>query len=294
MFFTQMVWFESWILRSKEEISQRKTRGFYCFRNETLTTMDSYFWVDCVFIPIVLAIAVFHLLYALHASKVIYFNVAAFKSLFCEMENEPSSKTDLQFLIDQITYLFIFNTSLFMLFVSYHKTLGSPAVLNAVMLLTYILALPTAISLICGTYIMNYLKGDSASNSILYAGVFDIANFFGFFKRFLIQFVRYVLISIKIAIFNFFVGDCVRDIKMWDEIFYNVWTDWHILPIDFALCLRSKFLDIMHYLWELTNIFIIYYAQLGAFVIVLIWLLKALYASAWPIIKFIWYKHLRK
>jgi len=36
---------------------------------------------------------------------------------------------------------------------------------------------------------------------------------------------------------------------------------------------------------ELANIFIVYYAQLGAFTPVLFWLLKALYATAWPIIK---------
>jgi len=145
---------------------------------------------------------------------IVYFNPAAFKALFVETENEIGSKTDMQFMIDLITYSFLINSSILFILLEYHKTLGAPAVLNATMLITAILTLPTAISLLCGTYIMNYLKGESSSNNVLYAGIFDFANFFGFFKRFAVQFVRYVLITIKIAAFNYFVGESLRFIKM--------------------------------------------------------------------------------
>jgi hypothetical protein len=61
--------------------------------------------------------------------------------------------------------------------------------------------LPTAISLIFGTYILNYLKGDTEGNSLLYAGLFDLTTLFGFIIRFLIQTIRYALVYIKMCLY---------------------------------------------------------------------------------------------
>ena len=42
---------------------------------------------------------------------------------------------------------------------------------------------------------------------------------------------------------------------------------------------------VLDFVGELANIFLVYYAQLGAVVLVLFWLLKALYSTAWPIVQ---------
>ena len=170
--------------------------------------------------------------------------------------------------------------------------MASPVVVSTIIMLIYILAIPATISLIFGTYIMNYLKGDSNSNSLLYAGIFDIANFIGFFQRFVVQFIRYVLIFIKISLFNFFVDhvfEHARLLSILDErVQFDKWCITRAVDEVFILIRES-----IHALFELTNIFIIYYAQLGAFVIVLFWLLKALHSSAWPIVKYKWFNNKR-
>jgi len=69
---------------------------------------------------------------------------------------------------------------------------------------------------------MNYLKGDSSANDILYAGIFDIATFFGFFKRFLIQFIRYVLITIKVILFSTWVRHIVSSHSFMKMMLANI------------------------------------------------------------------------
>lgn len=291
MFWTSLL--NATIFYSKEELQHVDQIGLFCIRGGYFQGVDICYWTNYVILPTLVGLYLCCVLYALHVHKVIYFNTAAFVSLFYETENEPSSKTDIKMLIDQLTYSTAISITAFVCLFTFPETFGSASVLNATMMLVYILAIPTVVSLIFGTYVMNYLKGDTSSNSVLYAGIFDLATFFGFFKRFLIQFIRYILISVKVVFFNVFVDRTIIRGRYLMQVDRTKSWDWDPLYWEFCSCVHELGADIIHAVWELTNIFIIYYAQLGAFVIVLCWLLKALYATAWPIIKHIWYKNKR-
>ena len=141
-------------------------------------------------------------------------------------------------------------------------------VVNTISLMVIVLALPATLSLLMGAYIMNYLKGDSNSNSVLYAGLFDLASLFGFFKRFSVQFIRYILITAKVALFYHFVlksfkGGLLtcqfRSEKNINGGFVQTLLD----------SLNYYKIYAIEFIAELFNIFIVYYAQMGAFVIVL-------------------------
>lgn len=87
----------------------------------------------------------------------------------------------------------------------YPQYAASQMVWNTVLWSIYVLLIPAVIMSIFGGYFLNYIKGDSSSNSNALNIIFDFANLFGFIKRFLIQIVRYILITVKIGLFLIFM-----------------------------------------------------------------------------------------
>lgn len=219
--------------------------------------------------------------------KNVDWNKAAFTGLFYESENEPSSANDYKLLCDQMVILCTFVVSGVLFLYRYPQYASSPMVWNIVLWSIYILILPTFIMVIFGAYFLNYLKGEGNSNNGAVNSVFDFSNLFGFLKRFAIQMIRYFLITIKIGLFLMFMeGDFVlnRRLDMLDEVHAKV----PAYPIFMVNMVFFLFREALHVLVELANAFVVYYSQLGAFVIILFWLLSALFSNSWGIVSLLW------
>ena len=200
-----------------------------------------------------------------------------------------SSVEDIELLKQKAIVSALFYLGLFKVLYTYHKLIGTSIALSTTALCVTVLALPTTLSLVFGAYITNYLKGDAEANSLLYAGIFDVTTFLGFFKRFAVQMVRYVLVTTKLYLFDRYVYGSIRGTTLGLDLYME--------RRDIGGLLTHISEDVSYYIiyscefvGELANIFIVYYAQLGAFTLVLFWLLKALYATAWPIIKTLWFR----
>lgn len=207
--------FDRTIFRTKAELEANQADGIYCFRNDWFSGVNSGFWIEVIFVYSWFFIAFLYLLVLLHANKIIFINTTAIVSLFYEVENEPGSGTDSKLLLDQLVYSSILSLTMLSIILMLPTITGSAFVLNSIVLLATVLLIPFAVASLFGSYITNYLKGDTESNSTLYAGVFDLATLFGFFKRFLIQFVRYVLVTAKVVLFSVGLGEFLNKSKLW-------------------------------------------------------------------------------
>jgi len=142
-------------------------------------------------------------------------NTAALLGIFFESEGEVSSTTDIKLLIDQVVMSATFFTMVGLILFNYPTAIACPATINTVTWAVYIVSAPTAASVIFGSYILNYLKGDSGSNSLLYGGVFDLAALFGFFTRFTVQTIRYIMVYVKMCLYVICMEDTIiRDIRI--------------------------------------------------------------------------------
>ena len=195
-------------------------------------------------------------------------STAALTGLFSEVEGEPSSATDTKLLMDQVKLAALVFTFLGLLLFHYPHVFASPAVINVITWLVYILLLPTAASVLFGSYILNYLKGDTDSNSLLYAGIFDLAAVFGFITRFLVQLIRYALVYAKMVLYMLFMELTYlnplhifvysRPEGTWRNLFTCIYDD--------ICAVISKF---FHTVFDIFNIIIVHYTQLGALTLVL-------------------------
>lgn len=216
-------------------------------------------------------------------TSILYFNFSK------ESENEPGSIDDISLVKNNVIFFIALYAIVLKVFFFKPTVIASPLIMHTLFLASIIFFFPATLSLLFGAYIMNYLRGDSNSNSNLYAGVFDLANLFGFFKRFCVQFIRYVLITVKIALFYHFVLKSIKGKLL--EV--NIKSS-RVIIDGFKSTVLSDIkvytIYLFEFIAEIFNIFVVYYAQMGAFCIVLFWLLKALYSSAWPVIKIVWFK----
>ncbi len=246
--------------------------------------IDSMFIAEFIYVPALAIGYVLLGLYNLDRHGIITVDFTWGFTIFTESESEISSIEDIELLQQKAMVSSMFYLGLFKVLYTYHKAIGAPIVLSATMLCVTVLALPTTLSLVFGAYVTNYLKGDAEANSVLHAGVFDLTTFLGFFKRFAVQMVRYVLITTKLYLFDKYIYGSIRGTTLGLDLYME--------RRDIGGLLTHISEDISYYIaytcefvGELANIFIVYYAQLGAFMLVLFWLLKALYATAWPIVK---------
>ena len=72
-----------------------------------------------------------------------------------------------------------------------------------------------------GTYILNYLKGDSDANNMLYAGIFDLSALISFIIRFLVQLVRYFFIYVKMNLYVICTEEMFKTKEALDRILKN-------------------------------------------------------------------------
>ena len=221
-------------------------------------------------VPIVVFCIAFMYMYAICFFYAIEgtLNMAALTGLFYEVEGEPSSATDTRLLIDQVALASTLFITVFAILIEYPKEIACAATINTVTWCIYIVSLPSAISLIFGTYILNYLKGDSDSNSLLYAGLFDLTTLFGFITRFIIQTIRYALVYAKMCLYviclekTLIVAVRIDELllvrerpmgtfnRMFDDLFWNI-------------------RNIYKVIFDVFNIIIVHYTQLGALTLVL-------------------------
>jgi len=77
---------------------------------------------------------------------------------------------------------------------TFPEQIASPRVIKNVTWAVYILVLPTTLSILFGKYTLNYLKGDSAGNRTLYAGIFDLFVLFKVILHLSLQLLRGFLV----------------------------------------------------------------------------------------------------
>ena len=145
--------------------------------------------------------------------------------LFYQSEQEPANLVDTNTLVSQI----LFSSSIVLLsgwlLYRFPEHIASPAVINTVTWAVYLLILPATLSLLFGTYILNYLKGDSDANSMLYAGIFDLSALISFIIRFLVQLVRYFFIYVKMGLYVICTEEMFKTKEALDRILKNYPSD---------------------------------------------------------------------
>jgi hypothetical protein len=241
----------------------------------------------CWTISIFFAAAWLHTIYRFFLKDHINFTILF--GLFYQSEQEPANLIDTKTIVSQI----IFSSSLIMLvgwfLYRFPEQIASPTVLNILSWAICLLTLPALLSILFGTYILNYLKGDTESNSMLYAGVFDLSALLSFVIRFFVQLIRYVFIYAKMGLYLVCTEEMFRTKEVLDRIFKNQPSD-VCLPLQIFDDICGVYYSLWHVVFEICNVVIVYYTQLGAFSLILFWLLKALYSHALPIVKFLWLK----
>ena len=217
---------------------------------------------------LILFLFIFHLASLRKYLGIELVSTAALTGLFYEVEGEPSSATDTKLLMDQVVLASMLFTVCGVLLYAYPEKFASPAVINAVTWAIYLLLLPTAASVLFGSYILNYLKGDSDSNSLLYGGIFDLAALFGFVTRFLVQLIRYILIYTKMVLYVVYVeyvflgSRLPESLTMVEEQPRSIIT---IISDDIHAVISGFF----HTIFDVLNVIIVHYTQLGALTLVL-------------------------
>lgn len=214
-------------------------------------------------------------------------HVSIITGLFYETENEPGSPVDYTLLTCQVLVSAVTILGFGKLLYRNPEVGTSTVVWNFVIWSILVVSLPSFTLVLFGSYLLNYVKGEGHSNHQTTNVLFDSANLFGFLKRFLIQLIRYALITIKLYILLAYLSNISEYQYRLAELSgkYN-WTSSWVENI--SILISWIISEVLHVLFEVVNVFIIYYAQLGAFVIILYWLLNGLVSNAWPIVKFLW------
>lgn len=214
-------------------------------------------------------------------------HISIITGLFYETENEPGSPVDYTLLTCQVVVSALAVLGFSRLLYRNPEVGTSTVVWNFMIWSIAIVSLPAFTAVIFGSYILNYVKGEGHSNNQTVNVLFDSANLFGFIKRFLIQIIRYALITIKLYLLLTYLNNVSEYQYRLAELSgrYN-WTSSWVENI--AIYISWVISEALHVLFEIINVFIIYYAQLGAFVIILYWLLSGLVSNAWPIVKVLW------
>ena len=145
--------------------------------------------------------------------------------LFYQSEQEPANLVDTNTLVSQI----LFSSSIVLLsgwlLYRFPEHIASPAVINTVTWAVYLLILPATLSLLFGTYTLNYLKGDNDANNMLYAGIFDLSALLSFIIRFLVQLVRYFFIYVKMGLYVICTEEMFKTKEALDRILKNYPSD---------------------------------------------------------------------
>ena len=210
--------------------------------------------------------------------------------LLVEAEQEISNLNDISKLAILVVALILTSLGVYKLFFLLAVYVAKPIVSQTMLLAIYVLTPPTILSVLCGKYILHYLKGSTFNSNTVAVAIFDVAAFISFFFRFLLQIIRYVLVVIKFTLLHSLFAHhysyrppvivmrlhpTLEDAKP----FYFFEECWELQQ------------ELVHWVFELINVFVIYYAQVGAFAIVLFWLFSGLYSYAVPIAKVIWFKY---
>jgi len=195
-------------------------------------------------------------------------NLPIMFGLFYQTEQEPANLVDINTLISQILFSSLLILGTCWALFRFPEYIASPTVINLVTWLVYLLLLPATLSLVFGTYILNYLKGDTDSNSLLYAGVFDFSALASFVIRFLVQLVRYAFIYAKMGLYIVCTEGIFRTKAMMDRVFANRAPE-VCVPLQIFDDIIGLYYSFWHMLFEICNVIIIYYTQLGAFSLVL-------------------------
>ena len=195
-------------------------------------------------------------------------NLPIMFGLFYQTEQEPANLVDINTLISQILFSSLIILGSCWLLFRFPEYIASPTALNILTWLVYLLFLPATLSLIFGTYILNYLKGDADSNSCLYAGIFDLSTLASFVIRFLVQLVRYVFIYAKMGLYVVCTERIFKTKAMMDRVLADRAPE-VCIPLQIFDDIVGLYYSFWHMLFEICNVIIVYYTQFGAFSLVL-------------------------
>ena len=188
--------------------------------------------------------------------------------LFYKSEQEQDNLVDTNTLVLQI----LFSSSIVLLsgwlLYRFPEYIASPTVINIVTWAVYLLILPATLSLLFGTYTLNYLKGDNDANNMLYARIFDLSALLSFIIGFLIQLLRYFFIYVNMGLYVISTEEAVKTKEALDRSLKNHPSDVY-LPLQFFDDVCELYYSLRHVVYEICNVAIIYYTQLGAFSLVL-------------------------
>lgn len=124
------------------------------------------------------------------------------KMLLVEAEQEISNLDDISKLAILVVALILASLSVYKLFFLLATYISKPIVSQTMLLAIYVLTPPTLVSVLCGKYILHYLKGSTFNSNTAAVAIFDVAALISFFFRFLLQLIRYILVVIKFTLLH--------------------------------------------------------------------------------------------
>lgn len=211
------------------------------------------------------------------------------ETLLNEVENEMGNVYDLQLPVESLTVTFVTTLGLVVLTPVISTALSPTLLFNTLFTVACLLTPPTLLCFLYGRYLFNYIKGASTKNTLVTNFLLDGIALAAFFTRFLLQMLRYVLVLVKLAL----VGGFIHQLTTAYGGGSSLRGSSAVLQEGPAVSTLTSLLDIcvatLHFIFEMLETFLIYYAQTGALGIVVVWLLSALYSYGTPAAKVRWF-----
>lgn len=177
---------------------------------------------------------------------------------------------DLQLPAESLTVTFLVTLGLVFALPTVGATFGTVLVFNTLLTGVCLLTPPTVLCVLYGRYALNYIKGAATKNTLVGNLFCDTTALVAFFTRFGLQVLRYVLVLVKLAVLGGFLNTLLGNTAVGPETASEAEmlheTGWSYVITKSAIVLTTA----LHYVAELLETFLVYYAQTGALVVVVV------------------------
>ena len=147
----------------------------------------------------------------------------------------------------------------------------------------FVLAAPAGLMLLFGESFAKFIKGEINKENKGVVGLMDISGTVSFIGRFFAQMMRYLFILVKMGLFLVLLESAVLDWRYAGGPGPYYALD-NSIPVCVLIDISELIKRFIGFLVDFINVFFVFYAQIGALLIVLWWLLAALFST----IKKIW------
>lgn len=196
--------------------------------------------------------------------------------LTCEVENDVGNLYDLKIPAESIISVFLtaFVASMWVGVID-HPTVTLLAH-NTLLVVTCILSPVTLLAALHAANVFHYIRGTSENKNNATTAALDLAGLLSFITRFGIQILRYGIIIAKLKLLTMALSPIAETPNTANVVASQVKNVFDSPTTFWWKELKTGITHILHVVIESAETFLLYYTQLGALAVVVMWLLSAL------------------